>query len=174
MAYSTAEQLQNNVLVLANTYKVPATLALKSAAAIATADKIIRVDVSLVINTALIPAVVDTPATPEFINLLSQYKAAQFAVLRMTGARRTVQEETDIQFWGGLYSDLLADIKAGKIPLELSDGTNIGTGTTTFVNDALPDVKPRFGFGEYGEWLDKDELEEARDVEVINYGGKDS
>ena len=94
------------------------------------------------------------------------------ALVRMQGARRQVElAETDITYWRKWYDDLLAKVMDGSIPLELSDGTSIGTGTTTFSNDALEDVDPRVGYGKYGSWVDKDDLADQRDSETEGYAG---
>ena len=138
MAYSTTTQLQNNVQVAVNTFDAGAELTAKLNEAIVTSDKRVNIDVANVIDTSLIPATGDSPATPDFINLLSQYKAAEICLVRMTGARRVVQEENDIQYWKQCYDELLKQILEGKVPLVLSDGTN--TSIAASASQPIPDV----------------------------------
>ena len=163
MAYSSVAQLYSNVKLIAASYAEPGrgTFAL---AAITTADQNVRVDIGNVVNTALIPVYGANPNTPEFVNLLSQYKSAEISLVRMSGAHRQVTEIGDIDYWKGMYTTLLATVLAGKIPFTLSNGNSIGTGVMTFSNDALPDVEPYFGNDKYGGWADKDDLIDIRET----------
>ena len=174
MAYSTSDQLENNVKLLAKTYENAGDLAERVSTAITEADDEVNDDIGNIIDIDLIPAIDASPPpiTPKYINRLSQYKAAEIALVQMQGARRQKEAaETDITYWQGRYNKLLNKIMGGEIALELSDGTNIGTGVTTFDNSALPDVDPRPGYGKYGQWKDKDDLEDQRQTETGGYPG---
>ena len=165
MAYSTNDQLFNNVKAIEKTYSTgtptPATFA---AERIVEADKVVRVDLSRAVTVSSIPDVTDDPATPECINLLSQYKAAELSLARMSGTKRKADEYTDLTYWRMLYKELLESILDGKTSTDLSDGTSISTGINTFT-PASTDVKPFFGYNKEGQFADDDDLEDIRDNE---------
>jgi hypothetical protein len=132
MAYSTDAQFRGNVpRIDTDEYSVIAV-----EGRIVEADKEINQDVSTCIDTSLIPAIDDASATPDYINLLSQYKTAELSLVAIYGYKREVTEVSDIQYWQKKYDDKLAEIKSGSIELELSDGTDISTGVGTFSRTA--------------------------------------
>ncbi len=132
------------------------------------ADSIIEQALANIIDFALVPNITASPATPTFINLLSQYKVAEMSLTAIFGAKREVTEISDIQYWQKMYSNpnpaqgetigLLEQIINGSIPLVLSDGTAIGTGVGTFQRDSKVGIEPAMGTGKYGKFENDGEL----------------
>ena len=169
MAYSTQTQLENNVKILEKTFTDATQRQELAEERIALADNIVKTDIGNIIDVSLIPAVDASPATPVYVNLLSQYKSAEFTLRRLIGVKRRSTELDDISEWERLYNDLLERIQNGQVELELSDGTGIGTGITTVSQDAFENVNPDFGFDEYGKYSDAERLEDIRDDEIEGY-----
>ncbi len=166
--YSTKEQLRANVPKLSAAAYVDASVDVK----IAQADKIIAQDLANIIDFSLVPNITASPATPDFINLLSQYKTAEMSLTAKFGIKREITEVSDIQYWQKMYSNpnpgagetlgLLEKIKSGAIELELSDGTAIGTGVGTFTRDSKDGIEPALGQAKYGEFANNRELLQKR------------
>jgi hypothetical protein len=135
---------------------------------IAQADEIIKQDVGNYITVASIPDTGDSPATPFYINRLSQYKTAELVLIALHGASRKAEDVSDIMYWQKQYSNpnpiagerigLLEQIQSGSIELVLSDGTNIGKGGQRFVRDAKDGIEPAMGLNDFGEFRNNTEL----------------
>jgi hypothetical protein len=167
MAYSTQTQLENNVEVLERTYPTAGDRTAIADERIALADSIVKTDCGRYIDFDLVPAVGASPATPEFINLLSQYKSAEMTLVRLSSAIRKNKEMHDITYWQDLYNALKEKIADGLIDLELSDGTTIGRGgqTVSKRGKANTDITPYFGHRKYGRWANNTDLEEIRQTD---------
>ena len=166
--YSTVAQYRGNIpSTETNEYSDPSV-----EGKIIQADSMIEQDLANIIDFSLVPNITADPATPTFINLLSQYKVAEMSLTAIFGAKREVTEVSDIQYWQKMYSNpeprqgetlgLLERIKNGSIPLELSDGTAIGTGVNTFTRDAKPGIEPALGLGKRGAFKNNTELLQDR------------
>lgn len=155
MAYSTIEQFRNNVLKLEQSGDYAN---LKVTDKIVQADSIIGQDLAGIVDFSVVPNIDDSPATPDFINLLSQFKVAEMSLVAKFGGKRDVDEVSDIQYWQKLYTELLEKIIDGLIALELSDGTGVGKGKQRFVREARKGAEPILGLGEYHEFLTSAEI----------------
>ena len=157
MAYSTEAELRNNVSI--------ATVGNISSAnvtqRIAVADKVIETDLNNVIDFD------EIVVTPDFVNLLSQWKTAELCLVYMYGKKRKVEENSDIDYWQGLYDKLINDILMGVVTLE--DGStpavSISKGQQAFANTAKDNIEPALGEGKWGDFVTKDELAEDRPTE---------
>lgn len=168
MAFSTIAQFRLNVPKIIIDDYIDSNVTLQ----IAEADKRVKQDLNRLIDFDLIPAIGSSPDTPDFINLLSQYKTAELVLKSVFGAKREVTEVSDIQYWQRQYSNpmpppgeefgLLEKIKLGMIVLELSDGTDVKSGPQRFTRDSRPNIKPALGVDEFGEFKNNDDLEEER------------
>ena len=121
------------------------------------ADNIIESDLSKVIDFDEVTAA-DATTTPNYINLLSQYKTAERCLVSKYGAKRQVEEQSDRQYWEQEYDDLLNKILDGT--LDISDES---LGSPSFENNVRDDVEPALGMGEQGGFIDEDDLETQRD-----------
>jgi hypothetical protein len=157
MAYSTTTELKNNVKIIDNTFTTSPTPDEFAAERIALADKIVEADCSRYIDFSQV-----TDETTPVVNLLSQYKSAEMALVRIVGIKRKNKESDDISYWQGLYDDLKAKIKAGEINIELGDGTNVGKNLGKFRNTSRKNIRPNQGYDKYGEWLNNDDMEKVR------------
>ena len=165
MAFSTETELKDNVKALEASFTgTEITGIFNSREAIA--KKIIKQDLANVIDFTKVNETGGSPPTPDFINLLSQYKTAEFAYIRLGSVKRKFDEMDDRMFWENMYKNQLKDIKTGKIDLIDSNGDSVGTGITTFEHTSKENVKPRFGYRKYGIFSDDDKLEEIRDRET--------
>lgn len=171
MAYSTVAQLRNNVTKADSSEITDPNVDDR----IAEADKEVEQDLANWIDFTLVPAIGDSPATPDFINKLSQYKTAELVLIKLFGAKRAADEVSDIQYWEKKYSNpdpasgetigLLERITAGGIPLELSDGTDISKTSNKFTQDSRDNIKPALGLDELGEFESEEDLEDERPID---------
>lgn len=158
MPFSTNTELFNNVKIIESSFETSPTPAEFATERIALADKMVQVDAGKYVDFSLVPDDATTPV----INLLSQYKAAEMALRRITGIKRRTQENDDIAEWESYYNKLLDQLKKGDLNAELEDGTNVGSSVGRFENTARPDIKPNQGYDKYGEWLDNDDMEDLQ------------
>ena len=158
MAYSTVAELRGNGNVFGIVHSIDLTDIIITARIIE-ADKIVEADLSKIIDFSLIVI------TPTFINLLSQFKTCEKCLIWLYSRKRTGEEDDDIQYWIDQYKILLDKILEGEIELIDGGGIAIGGSTQTFSNDAKPNIEPAFGLGEYGGFLNKDDLENIRPIE---------
>jgi hypothetical protein len=126
------------------------------------ADKIVQIDLANYIDFSKVAAIGDDPPTPDFINLLSQYKAAELSCARARNIKRSMGEIDDLKYYQDEYNRLLTAVKMGAIKLEDEDGNDVSRGTSVFVKPDHADVTPYFGYGKYGEAQGTDDLEDAR------------
>lgn len=125
---------------------------------IAQADTTLEVDLSGVVDFTDMPLIGDVPATPDYINKLSQYKTAELSLIALFSAKRMVMEPADWQYWKEMYDNLLKKIISG----EISVGEALAT--STFGTDNFPrhDVEPALGQGKRGEFANEDDVEDIR------------
>jgi hypothetical protein len=157
MAYSTIAELRANIKTITVARYGDADVT----ARIAQADKRIESNLSRVINFSLL----DGNNTPYYINLLSQYKTAELCLVFLYGAKRSIEEVSDIQYWQNEYTTLLDRVIGGEIDIVDSSGDSIAVGTDVFENVAKPDIEPAMGQGEYGEFLTIEELQDERPID---------
>jgi hypothetical protein len=150
---SSVTQLRDNVPRI--TSAVLADAAVESR--IDEADKLVEQKLSLIVDFTLV-TVADGLTTPEFINLLSQYKTAELCCVSAWGAKRKVEEQSDRQYWAGMYTELLTEVQNNEI-----DISDVAAGTNTFQNNVREDVPPALGMGEQGGFIDEDDLEDQRE-----------
>jgi len=157
MAYSTVTQIRNNDSKLNDTDRISDAVITDR---ISIADKHVETDLSNIINFSAIVV------TPDFINLLSQYKATEMSLVYLYGAIRKASEKDDIVYWSEAYNNMLDDIKSGRI--ELVDGSDpavsIALGPQTFTNEAKNNIEPALGTGKFMGWQTKDDLENERPI----------
>jgi hypothetical protein len=166
MAYSTNDELFNNVKMIQNTFTTSPTPAEFATERIALADKIVEVDCSQYIDFSLVP---DDETTP-IVNLLSQYKAAEMSLRRIVGLKRRTQENDDIMEWKLMYDELKEKIKNSEVSIELGDGTDVGSSVGKFENTSRTNIRPNQGYDKYGEWLNNDDMYDLRgDVSDSKY-----
>ena len=167
MAYSTVTELKNNVKMIENTFDTAPTPDEFAAERIAMADKVIKAECGRWIDFSLVP---DDETTP-VVNLLSIYKSAELALRRIAGIKRRQNENDDISEWMKNYNDLKMQLMNGEIDVLLADGSTVVTTTSGEYQDvSRPDIRPFFGYDEYGEWVNEDDLEELRgDVDTDYY-----
>lgn len=156
MAYSTVAQIKANETEL-NSSNYDAVITDR----IAQADKIIETEFANVIDFTSMPAIGDTPATPDYVNLLSQYKATELSLVYYHSAKRDVTEVNDIKYYIDMYNNLKKQILDGTIDLG-----DYGLGLTTYDSDymAKPDVAPVFGEAEYGDYISDTDLADEREL----------
>lgn len=157
MAYSTVEQLRDNEKELLRNPPITDDIINQR---ISMADNIVKIDLSNVVNFDSMPEITDTPVTPTYINLCSQYKTVEMCLVYFYSAKRDITEVSDIQYWQKMYNDLVMQIKDGLIDLG-----DFGTGVVAFVNRAKPDVEPALGQNQYGEFASLEDLQEDRPIE---------
>lgn len=120
------------------------------------ADKLIENKLSKIVDFSLV-VYADGTTTPEFVNLLSQYKSAELCLVAKYGAKRRVDEQSDITYWAKAYMELLTEIQEGDIDLGV-----VAVGSPDFQNNVRKDVPPAVGMGEQGGFIDEDALEAQR------------
>lgn len=155
--YSSVAQLRANcpILTVAVISDVDVTSRIDEA------DNFIETKLSKVIDFSL---VVDTPAgCPIYINKLSQFKTAELCFVAKYGAKRSVEEQTDRQYWAKCFDELLKEIIDGDIDLGLP-----GVATGSFVYDVKKDIPPALGMGEEAEFINDDDREALNE----KYGGQ--
>lgn len=170
--FSTETQARNNFASIIEDDIDPAVINDR----IEQADNQVKIDLASIIDFSLVPDTTPPSSNlPDFINKLSQYKTMELLYVKLFGAKRLVQEQSDRIYWQKMYSNpdpaigetegLLERVKSFEIPLELVDGTSISGTTSNFSNIARDGVEPAFGVDKYGEFLTDDELLEDRPVE---------
>ena len=155
MAYSTETELRNNLSV-ATADRIASIVVTTR---IAQADLRIKADLSKIIDFD------EIGTTPTFINLLSQYKTAELCLVYAYGTKRKADEQTDIDYWKKEYNNLIDMINNDEVELVDGDGTSISTGHQTFTNTAKNNIEPALGIDKYGDFIDKDDLEDERPIE---------
>jgi len=109
MSYSSITEFDNNLIVLKQATLTPA----EKQAIIDEADKIVEIDLSPKIDSVTLSAI--TPI-PKELNLLSQYKTAEIALIkRFSSNRGNLEENPDIANWNKLYSSLLHQMLNGMV-----------------------------------------------------------
>jgi hypothetical protein len=151
--YSSITQLRNNVSIL----KIAVIPDADVEDRIDEADKTIQTDLSKVIDFTTITAN-DGSTTPIYINKLSQYKTAELCLVKMYGAKRQLEDQSDRQYWERMYNELKEMILDGSI-----DITDEAKGSQTFQNNTKENVPPALGMGEYSGHIDEDDLEAQRE-----------
>jgi len=164
MAYSTETELKNNIKILEKSKTALQITALFTERE-AMAKKIIKSDLSNCVDFTKVNEIDGSPATPDAINLLSQYKTAELTYVELGSIKRRFDEQDDRKFWEIMYKELLNKIKTGQIKLTDEDGDSVGNGVTEFSNTSKDDVKPEFGYGKYGQYENDADLKEIRDNE---------
>lgn len=149
MAYSTVAQLRANIKGATET-NIDDTIVTDR---IANADNEIESLLSSVIDFTLIVT------TPDFINLLSQWKTCELSLVYLHGAKREALTVSDVDYWMKKFDALIAKILNGEIPLEDGTGISISGGATTYTNPK-DGIIPGLGMGEYGEHESNDDLKD--------------
>lgn len=164
--YSTALQLQTNLAFLAKTFSGTTTPTLTAFCEerIALADKVVKTDLANVIDFTLVNDTGETPATPDFINLLSQYKSAELSYVRAGSVKRKFDEVDDRMYWEREYNKLLGMVRSGMVKLVDSTGASVALGSVaTFEAPERADTQPYFGEGQNGMAIDSETLEDYRE-----------
>jgi len=155
MPYSTVTELRNNAKLVT----IDLMDDTKVTDRIIQADKYIKSRLTGIIDFSLIIT------TPDYINLLSQYKTAELCFIYLYGAKREAKNVNDVEYWRQNFEDLINSIIEGEVKLIDGSGNNIQDDTNLINNISRPDIKPAFGLGDYGEFLDIEELQDKRPVE---------
>ena len=158
MAYSSVAQLRANQVSLDSDTIDDTAVDTR----IVEADKKIRSDLKKVIDFSLITVDYTDSNFPEFLNILSQYKTAELSIVYAYGAKRSIEEETDRQYWAREYNDLKGEILNDETVLELTDGTSLAGGTQTYTRGATENIEPALGTGKWGAFQTDEELEQER------------
>lgn len=152
MAYSTVAQCRANDSKMV----IGSIIDAKITDRISEADKCVKVDLSNVIDFTL---VTDTPTgCPNYINQLSQYKTMELSLVNLYGAKREAEQQTDRQYWAGLYKILLDKILAGEI-----DTSAVAGNSPDFIYDVRHDIPPALGMGDDAGHIDDDDIEAQRE-----------
>ena len=132
------------------------------------ADKELKVDCSLYLDFTKINTTDGSPTTPDFVNLLAQYKTAELSLARLAGAKRKIKEQNDIDYYIEKYDKLKDKIKDNAIDLVDVDGTDVSKSKGIFEKPerTKKGVLPRFGYNTFGRFADDDRLKELRDTET--------
>lgn len=96
----------------------------------------------------------EVSAVPDFINLLSQYKTAEMALVYLYSRKRQGKEDDDIQYWHDMYMSLLDKVLNGEISLG-----DYSLGIGKFANTARNGVKPALGVGKWGGHYYKEDMQ---------------
>jgi hypothetical protein len=119
------------------------------------ADKKVREDLSLIYDMDAVDA---AATTPDPVNELSRFKTNEWVLVKLFGAKRSVEEVSDIQYWAEQYAMKLEQILEGLVDLG-----PLAAATQTFSSSYKDDVTPALGHGRYGGWIDEDGLEDVRE-----------
>ena len=163
MSFSSILQLRNNLIQVDTSRMIDSQVQDR----LDHADDDIVMDLSKYVNfnNATVQAgfsdKTSTPLFPIFLNHLSQYKTCEHVLVKLYGAKRTVDQISDIQFWQGEYDKLLDRLKTNQIPLTLTDGTNIGFGQFQ-ISTNKKDVLPALGEGKHGQYESENDLRKDR------------
>ena len=122
------------------------------------ADKKVREDLSLVYDMDLVDAAL---ATPDPVNELSRFKTNEWVLVKLFGAKRSIEEVSDIQYWVSQYAMKLEQILEGLVDLG-----DLALDTQNFSSTYKDNVVPALGHGKHGGHLDEDALESTRDEGV--------
>jgi len=154
--YSTVTQLRNNVPRITAGVLDDALITSR----ISEADKKVETDLGNIVDFSAMPLITDIPATPDYINLASQYKTAELSLVAVFSSKRMAVEVTDWEYWQTKYNDLIADILAGNVALGA-----FASGTSVFNSDNFPrdGIEPALGQAKYGEWANEDDIEDIRE-----------
>ena len=121
------------------------------------ADAKVREDLSNLVDVALIPDT-DPPTCDEYINEMSRFKTNEWVLVKLFGAKRKLEEVTDIDYWAGQYATKLEQIKSGEVDLG-----DVALPKGSLSASCKEDVTPAIGHGKYGGFLDEDGLEAVRE-----------
>jgi hypothetical protein len=124
-------------------------------AVIVLADKKVREDLSNVYDMDAVDAAV---TTPDPVNELSRFKTNEWVLVKLFGAKRSIETVSDIQYWAEQYALKLEQILEGLVDLG-----DLALATQVFSNTCKEDVIPALGHGKWGGHLDEDDLEGTRD-----------
>lgn len=152
MAYSTITEIRNNEYILLLAVSADLTDAIVTHR-IVMADNIVETDLAKIVTFPL------AGTTPDYINLLSQYKATELCLIYLYTRKREGKENDDIQYWHDLYETLKDSIISGEIALG-SDGTAIDAYTW----QSRKDVEPALGEDQYANFKNLDELQDDRET----------
>jgi hypothetical protein len=150
---SSVAQLRSNVPIIDITVLADASVEDR----IDEADKFIESKLSKIIDFDEV-TYADGTTTPEYINLLSQYKTAELSLVAVYGLKRDVDGQVDIEYWKKAFMELLMEIMNGEI-----DITDEAIGSIAFTNNVREDVPPALGMGEQGGFIDEDDLGTQRE-----------
>lgn len=129
-------------------------------AVITLADKKVREDLEKVYDMDAVDAALTTPNP---VNELSRFKTNEWVLVKLFGAKRSIEEVSDIQYWKNEYDTKLQQILDGLVDLG-----DLGLDTQKFTNTCKQDTVPAFGHGKYGAFLDEDDLEDVREEGVAD------
>jgi len=127
-------------------------------AVIVLADKKVKEDLSNVYDMAAVDA---AATTPDPVNELSRFKTNEWVLVKLFGAKRSLSEVSDIQYWADQYKMKLEAILEGLVDL----GPH-ALATQAFTSTYKDDVTPALGHGKYGGWIDEDGLESVREEDT--------
>jgi hypothetical protein len=124
-------------------------------AVIALADRKVKEDLSNVYDMAAVDL---AATTPDPVNELSRFKTNEWVLVKLFGAKRSIEEVSDIQYWAEQYKMKLEQILEGLVDLG-----PLALATQAFTSTYKDDVTPALGHGKYGGWIDEDGLESVRE-----------
>jgi hypothetical protein len=122
------------------------------------ADKKVREDLSLIYDMDAVDA---AATTPDPVNELSRFKTNEWVLVKLFGAKRSIETVSDIQYWADQYAMKLEQLLEGG-----ADLGDLASGVTSFSTTYKDDVTPALGHGKYGGWIDEDGLEDVREEGV--------
>ena len=156
MAYSTETELKSNVKAIEASITA-ASISAFCTERIALADRIVLVDLSGYVTMT------GADNTVPVVNLLGQYKAAELAHVRLGSVKRNDGDSKDAEYWHDMYESLLSRVKSGNVIVYTAAGVSISTSKNRFSISSRSEVKPGFGYGKYGEWIDDEDLSDQRE-----------
>jgi hypothetical protein len=95
---------------------------------------------------------------PDYLNQLSLYKTAEYCLLYLYGQNRK-QDSPDIAIYVKKFEDLLEEVRAGCVDLEVYDSGIVGLQSSDFARGNVP---PALGMGRYGNFINDEQLANER------------
>lgn len=121
------------------------------------ADEKVREVLSKYVDVSLIPDT-DPPTCAEYVTFLSESKTNEWALVHLFGAKRSIEQVSDIQYWRREFIEKVEAIKEGDVALgDLAFASGI------FSAPYKKTVTPALGHGKYAGHLDEDALKATRE-----------
>ena len=125
--------------------------------AIVRADEKVREVLSKYVDVSLIPDT-DPPTCAEYVTFLSESKTNEWVLVHLYGAKRSIEQVSDIQYWRREFMEKVEAIEEGAVALG-----DLALAAGIFSAPYKKNVTPALGHGKHAGHLDEAGLEATRE-----------